>query len=46
VALSIGTTQAAIVAAVFMELQQRGLRTFIFAAAGVLARDIALRTRT
>ena len=35
VALTIGTIKATIVAAIFMELRQRGARTFIFAGAGL-----------
>jgi cytochrome c oxidase subunit 4 len=42
VALGIGATKAAIVAAVFMELRQRGLRTFIFAGAGLFWLGILL----
>ena len=42
VALSIGTIKAAIVAAVFMDLRHRGLRTFIFAAAGLFWLGILL----
>jgi cytochrome c oxidase subunit IV len=42
IALSIAATKAAIVAAVFMELRQRGARTFIFAGAGVFWLGILL----
>ena len=42
IALSIAATKAAVVAAVFMELRQRGARTFIFAGAGIFWLDILL----
>lgn len=42
VALTIGATKAAIVAAVFMELRHRGLRTFLFAGAGLFWLSILL----
>jgi cytochrome c oxidase subunit IV len=42
VALGIGTTKAAIVAAVFMELRHRGPRTFLFAGAGLFWLGILL----
>jgi cytochrome c oxidase subunit 4 len=42
VALTIGATKAAIVAAVFMELRHRGPRTFIFAGAGLFWLGILL----
>lgn len=42
VALTIGATKAAIVAAVFMELRHRGLRTFLFAGAGLFWLGILL----
>ncbi len=42
IALSIAATKAAIVAAVFMELRQRGARSFIFAGAGVFWLGILL----
>jgi cytochrome c oxidase subunit IV len=42
VAIAIGTIKAAIVAAIFMELRQRGARTFIFAGAGLFWLGILL----
>jgi cytochrome c oxidase subunit 4 len=42
VALTIGSIKAAIVAAVFMELRQRGSRTMVFAAAGLFWLGILL----
>ncbi len=42
VALAIGTTKAAIVAAIFMELRHRGARTFVFAGAGLFWLGILL----
>jgi cytochrome c oxidase subunit 4 len=42
IALSIAATKAAVVAAVFMELRQRGARTFIFAGAGIFWLGILL----
>lgn len=42
VALTIGIIKAAIVAAVFMELRHRGLRTFLFAGAGLFWLGILL----
>ena len=41
-ALTIGTIKAAIVAAVFMELSQRGPRIFVFAGAGLFWLGILL----
>jgi cytochrome c oxidase subunit 4 len=42
VALMIAATKAAIVAAIFMELRHRGLRTFVFAGAGLFWLGILL----
>lgn len=42
VALTIGTIKAAVVAAIFMELRNRGPRTFVFAGAGLLWLGILL----
>jgi cytochrome c oxidase subunit 4 len=42
VALTIATTKAAIVAAIFMELRHRGPRTFVFAGAGLFWLGILL----
>jgi cytochrome c oxidase subunit 4 len=42
VALTIGTIKAAIVAAIFMELRDRGPRAFVFAGAGLFWLGILL----
>jgi cytochrome c oxidase subunit IV len=42
VAITIGTIKAAVVAAVFMELRNRGPRTFVFAGAGLFWLGILL----